>query len=90
MSANIRIMFLGEKKKSIIGIAPFAAYKSKMYPLELIKKAIADLDKQYQIVLFGGGDKGKFIDENIEGFKNKDPNMDIVEFFNNKLKKIKP
>ena len=30
-----------------------------MYPLELIKKVIADLDKedQYQIVLFGGGTK---------------------------------
>ena len=51
------LSLVGEKKKSIIGIAPFAAYKSKMYPLELIKKAIADLDKQYQIVLFGGGDK---------------------------------
>jgi ADP-heptose:LPS heptosyltransferase len=50
---------LGEKKKSIIGIAPFAAYKSKMYPLALIKKVIAVLDKdhQYQIVLFGGGNK---------------------------------
>jgi len=50
---------LGEKKKKTIGIAPFAAYKSKMYPLELMKKVIAALDKedQYQIVLFGGGKK---------------------------------
>jgi ADP-heptose:LPS heptosyltransferase len=50
---------LGKKKKITIGIAPFAAYKSKMYPLELMKKVIADLDKehQYQIVLFGGGNK---------------------------------
>ena len=50
---------LGKKKKSTIGIAPFAAYKSKMYPLALIKKVLADLDKEhhYQIVLFGGGTK---------------------------------
>ena len=51
------LSLVGKKKKSIIGIAPFAAYKSKMYPLELIKKAIEELDKQYQVVLFGGGDK---------------------------------
>ena len=51
------LSLVGKKKKSIIGIAPFAAYKGKMYPLELIKKAIEELDKQYQIVLFGGGDK---------------------------------
>ena len=50
---------LGKKKKSTIGIAPFATYKSKMYPLALIKKVLADLDKEhhYQIVLFGGGTK---------------------------------
>ena len=40
------LSLVGKKKKSIIGMAPFAAYKSKMYPLELIKKVIADLDKQ--------------------------------------------
>jgi len=50
---------LGKKKKITIGIAPFAAYKSKMYPLALIKKVLVDLDKEhhYQIVLFGGGTK---------------------------------
>lgn len=49
---------LGEKNKICIGIAPFAAYKSKMYPLELMKNVISTIDKTglYQIVLFGGGD----------------------------------
>ena len=57
-NSNI-INLIGEKKNKIIGIAPFAAFKSKMYPLELMKKVIAILDKesQHQIVLFGGGEK---------------------------------
>lgn len=43
--------------KKLIGIAPFAAYKSKMYPLELMREVISELDKtnQFHIVLFGGG-----------------------------------
>ena len=58
INSNI-INLLGEKKNKIIGIAPFAAYKSKMYPLELMKKVISILDKEspYQIVLFGGGNE---------------------------------
>lgn len=40
-----------------IGIAPFAAYKSKMYPLEMMEKVIHDLNEigKYRILLFGGG-----------------------------------
>ncbi len=50
---------LGVELKKIIGIAPFAAFKSKMYPLELMRKIIADLDAsdKYRIFLFGGGKK---------------------------------
>lgn len=48
---------IGLAPKKLIGIAPFAAHKSKMYPLELIRKVIAKLDSihEYQILLFGGG-----------------------------------
>jgi len=48
---------VGTTHKKIIGIAPFAAYKSKMYPLDLMRKVISELDKtqEYHIVLFGGG-----------------------------------
>ncbi|MCF6306642.1 MAG: glycosyltransferase family 9 protein [Flavobacteriaceae bacterium] len=48
---------VGSTHKKIIGIAPFAAYKSKMYPLELMREVISELDKtqEYHIVLFGGG-----------------------------------
>jgi len=43
------------KEKNWIGIAPFAAFDSKMYPLDLMKKVIHQLSKNYIIFLFGGG-----------------------------------
>lgn len=40
-----------------IGIAPFAAFQGKMYPLELMEEVIEELDKDnaYQLFFFGGG-----------------------------------
>lgn len=54
---------IGHHTKKMIGIAPFAAYKSKMYPLELMKEVIFNLNKDdlYKIFLFGGGKKEKEI-----------------------------
>lgn len=48
---------LGVEPKKLIGIAPFAAYNSKMYPLELMTEVIETLDasNKYRIFLFGGG-----------------------------------
>lgn len=40
-----------------IGIAPFAAHDGKMYPLELMNKVIAELSKENNILLFGGGEE---------------------------------
>ena len=40
-----------------IGIAPFAQYTSKMYPLDLMEEVISKLSDIYQVLLFGGGDK---------------------------------
>lgn len=50
---------IGVEPKKLIGIAPFAAYKSKMYPLGLMAEVIRELDKtdKYRIFLFGGGKK---------------------------------
>lgn len=50
---------IGVEPKKIIGIAPFAAHKSKMYPLDLMEKVIVHLDAsdKYRIFLFGGGKK---------------------------------
>ena len=48
---------MGVEPKKFIGIAPFAAHDSKMYPLYLMEKVIAELDasEKYRIFLFGGG-----------------------------------
>lgn len=54
---------IGETKeaindKKLIGIAPFAQYETKVYPIDLMQKVIAALakNKNYKILLFGGGD----------------------------------
>ena len=43
----------------LIGIAPFAQYESKVYPLDLMQEVIAKLaeNKENKILLFGGGKK---------------------------------
>lgn len=50
---------LGIEPKKFLGIAPFAAYQSKMYPLSLMAEVIRELDRsdKYRIFLFGGGKK---------------------------------
>jgi ADP-heptose:LPS heptosyltransferase len=50
---------IGENHHRLIGIAPFAQYDSKVYPLDLMQEVIAELalDKNNKIVLFGGGKK---------------------------------
>tara|TARA_R110002050_G_scaffold15706_4_gene48138 strand:- start:33618 stop:34655 length:1038 start_codon:yes stop_codon:yes gene_type:complete len=52
---------IGADTKRWIGIAPFAAFSGKMYPLELMEKVVSELSKtnRYKIILFGGGTKEK-------------------------------
>ena len=45
-----------EKNKKWIGIAPFAAFEPKMYPIDLMKEVISTLSNKCQIYLFGGGE----------------------------------
>tara|TARA_B100000963_G_scaffold110440_1_gene96123 strand:- start:31576 stop:32613 length:1038 start_codon:yes stop_codon:yes gene_type:complete len=48
--------FINKKnQKKIIGIAPFSAHKGKTYPLDLMQKVIAFLQRDYTVILFGGG-----------------------------------
>ncbi len=54
---NSVLNLIGEKKNKWLGIAPFAAYEAKMYPLDLMEKVITELSKNYTILLFGGGEK---------------------------------
>lgn len=53
------VFLSGEKKQKWIGIAPFAQYDSKVYPLDLMQEVIDKLaeNKNYKILLFGGGKK---------------------------------
>ena len=48
-------------KDTLIGIAPFAQYASKMYPLNLMKVVIKTLSQQanFKLLVFGGGHKEK-------------------------------
>ena len=46
---------LGDFSKSSVGIAPFAAYASKTYPISKMDKVIFELQKTTKILLFGGG-----------------------------------
>jgi len=51
-------IFLNQPYK-LIGIAPFAAHESKMYPLFMMEEVINKLlkDEHYKVLLFGGGIK---------------------------------
>jgi ADP-heptose:LPS heptosyltransferase len=56
---NEIISLIGENYQKLIGIAPFAQYDSKVYPLDLMQEVINQLteNKTYKILLFGGGKK---------------------------------
>ncbi|WP_235841694.1 glycosyltransferase family 9 protein [Confluentibacter sediminis] len=79
---------LGNKTTKWIGIAPFAAHESKMYPLDLMKQVINSLSKAYKIILFGGGEKESSILNhfeyefenviNISGKLTLDEELDII------------
>jgi ADP-heptose:LPS heptosyltransferase len=51
--------YLGDQTLKTIGIAPFAAFSGKMYPLELMEEVLKCLNNtnKYKIILFGGGTK---------------------------------
>jgi ADP-heptose:LPS heptosyltransferase len=49
--------FISNSELETVGIAPFAAHKSKMYPLEQMEDVISELSKSYNIILFGGGEE---------------------------------
>jgi ADP-heptose:LPS heptosyltransferase len=44
-----------KEDKRIIGVAPFASFAGKNYPLDLMQNVIAYLQKDHIIYLFGGG-----------------------------------
>ncbi len=48
---------IAEDGKKWIGVAPFAQYEGKMYPLDLMEQVIKKISETKQIFLFGGGKK---------------------------------
>lgn len=56
---NEIIGLIGKNQQQLIGIAPFAQYDSKVYPLDLMQEVIHKLaeNSNYKILLFGGGKK---------------------------------
>lgn len=64
---------IGEYSTKRIGIAPFAQYDTKVYPLDLMQKVIDELAsiKSNKILLFGGGRKEiQFLDSLSQGKEN--------------------
>ncbi|RRQ50010.1 glycosyltransferase family 9 protein [Maribacter algicola] len=56
------------KGKKVVGIAPFAAFSGKIYPLALMEILISELAamKDVKILLFGGGQKERTVLEDWE------------------------
>lgn len=72
LSEDILEIIRNENQK-LIGIAPFAQYDSKVYPLDLMKEVVAKLaeNSSYKILLFGGGKKEiDILDSIAQPFEN--------------------
>ncbi len=54
LSATLKKSF-SKPNLPLIGVAPFAAHKGKMYPLDQMEQLLAKLSSQYNLALFGGG-----------------------------------
>lgn len=59
------LKLVGDKKHRWIGIAPYAAHKGKVYPTELMRQVIEQLDKTegLTIILFGGLGEKEYLDQ---------------------------
>lgn len=71
------ISITGKKEENWIGIAPFAQYESKVYPLDLMQEVIDELAKNTssKIFLFGGGEAEI---KKLNQLKNNHENVIVV------------
>jgi len=60
------LKLVGEKNEKWIGIAPFATYQGKMYPMRLMETVIESLSKEHKVLLFGGGSDELEVLNNLE------------------------
>lgn len=53
--------FKTQEEKKLVGVAPFAAFSGKMYPLPLMQQVLEYINNtnKYKIFLFGGGEEEK-------------------------------
>jgi ADP-heptose:LPS heptosyltransferase len=75
--AQPEIATIVAQSKKTIGIAPFAQYDSKVYPLDLMQEVVDALaaNKNHTILLFGGGQKEKETLQTLVGNKSNVFNM---------------
>ena len=68
---------IGDNHYKLIGIAPFAQYDSKVYPLDLMQEVVKQLaaNSSYTILLFGGGKKEVAVLESLSKGKDNVINM---------------
>ena len=66
------IEILGEKHEKWIGIAPFAHYSGKTYPIDLMQKVIEKLSNNegFKILLFGGDSDWQRLETLVNGKSN--------------------
>jgi len=86
--ASKTLAIVGNDSKKWIGIAPFATYESKMYPLHLMEEVIKELSKNNKVLLFGGGEheikilndfESKFNNVvNVAGMLSLDEELDVI------------
>ena len=69
-------LYTGLKKDTWIGIAPFAAFKGKVYPLQLMEEVIEEMaSKGFKIFLFGGGKREIEILNTLENINDSIVNL---------------
>jgi ADP-heptose:LPS heptosyltransferase len=72
LSSDI-LEIIGNQNQKLIGIAPFAQYDSKVYPIDLMTEVISKLaqNPNNKILLFGGGKKEiEILDSLSQPFEN--------------------
>ncbi|TMM58930.1 glycosyltransferase family 9 protein [Maribacter algarum] len=70
LSEKTEKLFESEKGK-LLGIAPFAAFEGKMYPLDLTEQVVSQLSPDNRVLLFGGGEKER---KQLEAWEKHFPN----------------
>ena len=78
---------IGNKTSKWIGIAPFAQYESKMYPLDKMKEIIKVLSKNHKVILFGSAQDANILNTieatnnrvlNLAGKLSLDQELDVI------------